>query len=562
MKKSAIYFRISTSKQDETSQLEDLKRWAKSNDYDVGENDVFGEAKSGYDPNVEREELDKLKSYVVENKIQTVLVWDLSRLGRSTLQTLQHIEFFTENKINVIFKKEGLETLEGSFTNKLVINLLSSMAEMERNTIMERTTIGRIQSAQKGKIMGYSSLPLGYDRDENGYLILNEKEVPLVKEIYLKASSGISTNKIAQDLNSRGIPTHSAKLGKRVIKKNGKTYDVLWNSKTIKNIIRSTRNKGYRNYTGQTIPTPRIIEDDLWKDANRKIDEKIGYITRTKHDYLVAGKVACGYCKYTLRVRRKQINPGKTVFYYYCDSVQNTGEYCNLGRFQSKTMDQYIYDNVILGILTAQIRKSNSKKQKEETEIKIQYWKDEIERLNKEKNRSLTLFKKGLIEEDELDKDITRITNNTNNADSEIKRLELVFKDYSTPKGLTHDLMKKYYWSSDFQTRRSLVDEYIQKIVAYKVKHIDFDITQHYSTYYEDAGDGKHINVMKNDNFQKSTGREIIFYVEVFTYLQKEPQRVLMSSISGMNFLSERLNYDIESRTISLGPSKYRVQAK
>lgn len=154
MKKLVIYYRVSTETQDEESQLVDLKNWSKLNDFQVVH--VFGEKVSGFDPDVERDELVKCKSFVVENDIKTVLVWELSRLGRSTLQTLQHIDYFTKHGVNIIFKKENLQTLSDDFTNKLVINLLTSVAEMERNTLMERVKRG--QCFQLIRVKGSVSL--------------------------------------------------------------------------------------------------------------------------------------------------------------------------------------------------------------------------------------------------------------------------------------------------------------------------------------------------------------------------------------------------------------------
>jgi DNA invertase Pin-like site-specific DNA recombinase len=107
--KSVIYARVSTSLQDTQSQIDDLQRWADNNNYEIVK--VFQETVSGYDVTKKRQELDNLKEYLDKSGVKHIITFELSRLGRSTLQTQIEIDYFTKRKVNIFFKKENLNSL-------------------------------------------------------------------------------------------------------------------------------------------------------------------------------------------------------------------------------------------------------------------------------------------------------------------------------------------------------------------------------------------------------------------------------------------------------------------
>ena len=134
MKKCIIYSRVSTDLQSNKSQIEDLKKYAKANDFNVIE--TFGETVSGFDLTKERLELQKAKDFVIKNNIKNILIWELSRLGRNSLMTLNEIDYFTKLNINLFFKKEGLNTLSNDPINVLLLGIISSMAQLDRKSVV------------------------------------------------------------------------------------------------------------------------------------------------------------------------------------------------------------------------------------------------------------------------------------------------------------------------------------------------------------------------------------------------------------------------------------------
>jgi hypothetical protein len=215
-------------------------------------------------------------------------------------------------------------------------------------------------------------------------------------------------------------------------------------------------------------------------------------------------------------------------------------------------------------MLNIQLQNSDSDKQKKEIEEKIQYWRVELNNIQEEKNRNKTLFRKRLIDEEELDGEIARLTSLENKANSEIKRLESLISDYYSSEGLTYDLMQKYYWDADFEKKKSLVNEYLQKVVTYRVDQTDFDITEHNGTAYINNEKERKIRIVRTDNFPKPVVNGVIYYVEIYTYLKQEPIKAVISSARGINFSPKGLKYDENTKKYSSGesPLVYNIETR
>ena len=141
MKRVVIYARVSSSNgtQDYQRQINDLTTFASQNNYEIVK--VFAEQVSGAKKNSERTALMKLIDFVHSNDIDKVLITELSRLGRDTLQTLQAIELLNQNKISLYIQNYNIETLtsdkEINPMSQFLITILSEVSRMERKTIRE-----------------------------------------------------------------------------------------------------------------------------------------------------------------------------------------------------------------------------------------------------------------------------------------------------------------------------------------------------------------------------------------------------------------------------------------
>jgi DNA invertase Pin-like site-specific DNA recombinase len=150
-----IASRVSTSIQDNKRQVEELKDFSKRMNYNVV--NVFEEIISGAKKNEERPELMKMIQYIQQNKVDKVLCWELSRLGRNTIEVLKTIQMFNENKISLYIKNYNIETLtedkEINPLSQFMIQILTSVSEMERTQIRQRVKSGyEVYRSNGGKV--------------------------------------------------------------------------------------------------------------------------------------------------------------------------------------------------------------------------------------------------------------------------------------------------------------------------------------------------------------------------------------------------------------------------
>lgn len=161
MKKVVIFARVSTNGQDYERQVNELTALSQRNNWMVTA--TFCEKVSGAKKNTERKELSKMIDYLRTNNINMVIVTELSRLGRDTLQVLEVIEQFNKMGISLYIQNYHIETLtENGLVNPMsqfLITILAEIARMERKTIRERVESGyknyRANGGKVGRKEGY-----------------------------------------------------------------------------------------------------------------------------------------------------------------------------------------------------------------------------------------------------------------------------------------------------------------------------------------------------------------------------------------------------------------------
>ena len=157
MKTAVIYARVSSvgDRQNTERQVDDLTRYAESNGYEVIK--VFEEHISGATKNEERAVLCECLNYCIKNKIDTLLISELSRLGRNVDEVLANVKFCKDNNLNICFQKENLSLFNADGSKNpfltIFISVLGTCAEMERDNIKFRLNSGlRRYVANGGRI--------------------------------------------------------------------------------------------------------------------------------------------------------------------------------------------------------------------------------------------------------------------------------------------------------------------------------------------------------------------------------------------------------------------------
>ncbi len=194
MEKVVIFARVSTSAQEYTRQLVELRDYCSKVGWEVVRE--FTAKVSGAKKNSDRSEIQELVEFVKSNSIKRVVCLEISRLGRNTLEALKVIQFLTDNKISLYVKNYNLETLnpDGKINPvaSLICTILLEVASMERLTIIERTTSGRNQYIAKCRENGVKmGRPASYRKSLDSYKEQYGKEISLLKK-------GISLRNISQ----------------------------------------------------------------------------------------------------------------------------------------------------------------------------------------------------------------------------------------------------------------------------------------------------------------------------------------------------------------------------
>lgn len=197
---AVIYARVSSvnDRQDTARQIQDLTRYANAQEIEVVS--IFEEHISGAKKNEERQVLTNCLEYCTANSVNYLLLSELSRLGRSTLQVLRSLEILHEAKVSVYIQNLGLYTLQtDGKVNPIVsilITILAEMSNIERSNIVYRLNSGRTNYIAKGGKLGRKV----------GSIKTEERKREEYKEVIQLLKKGYSVRNISK-LQGIGIST-------------------------------------------------------------------------------------------------------------------------------------------------------------------------------------------------------------------------------------------------------------------------------------------------------------------------------------------------------------------
>lgn len=158
MKKAVIYARVSSTndRQDTGRQIKDLENYARSQNIEIVK--IYEEHISGAKRIEERQILTECLEYCTRNSVNFLLLSELSRLGRSTLQMLRSLEILHEAKVSAYIQNLGLYTLQSDGKvnpiASIMVTVLAEMANIERSNIQYRLNSGRANYIANGGKLG------------------------------------------------------------------------------------------------------------------------------------------------------------------------------------------------------------------------------------------------------------------------------------------------------------------------------------------------------------------------------------------------------------------------
>ncbi|MBR5585145.1 MAG: recombinase family protein [Alistipes sp.] len=195
--KVVLYARVSTSAQDYTRQITELRKYAKKQNYEIAKE--FSEKISGGKKIEERAAIKELLDFVKSNQVEKVLVYECSRLSRRQLDFLSIIEQLTEARVSLYVLQNGLETLlpdgRPSPLSSLVLGVISEFNSLEKSLIRARCASGYEHYRDKGGRVGRKK---GYRKSEADYRTTYDREIALLSKgntlADVRAITGTSIN--------------------------------------------------------------------------------------------------------------------------------------------------------------------------------------------------------------------------------------------------------------------------------------------------------------------------------------------------------------------------------
>lgn len=366
MEKVYLYTRVSTAIQTDgfslDAQREKLLAYAKYRGFVVaGEYSDAGFSGKNISG---RKQFQQMLSDIASKKdnVKYVLVFKLSRFGRNSADTLYSLQYMQDYGVNLISVEENIDS--SAETGKLMISVISAVAEMERENIRVQTMAGRKQKALTGGWNG-GFAPYGY-KLEDGKLIVQEDEAEVIRAIFtIYVNTEYGASKVAKEINKKykKIPRSNGYLDKftmPIVK------DILDNPVYVGKIAfgRHTTEKieGKRNEfhivkqsdaekiilaEGQH---EAIISEELWEAAQekRKTNAKTKEKIDPEHEYFLSGLLKCPSCggpMYGIHNGRKRKKDGTLYpmsYSYACRSASlELGRVCEKPKnySENKLMD-------------------------------------------------------------------------------------------------------------------------------------------------------------------------------------------------------------------------------
>ena len=367
-----IYTRVSTSMQIDgyslDAQKSRMKAFCDFNDYEIaGEYEDAGKSGKTIEGRVAfNQMMEDIKTG--KDEVSFVLVFKLSRFGRNAADVLASLQVMQDFGVNLICVEDGIDSSKDA--GKLMISVLSAVAEIERENIRIQTMEGRMQKAREGKWNG-GFAPYGY-KLVAGKLEINEEEAEAIRVIFDQyVNTDMGSNGIAKYLENHGIhkiqrqngknPLFDAALIRRIIQNPVYCGKIAYGRRKTEK-VHGTRSDYHLveqdNYLLVDGIHEAIISEEVWEQAQIKVVvqakkyEKVNSVKGEKI-HLLSGMLKCPVCGAGMYGNksiksRKDGTRYRDYFYYGCKHRNRTrGHKCDY----KKQINEEMLDNAVAEVI-------------------------------------------------------------------------------------------------------------------------------------------------------------------------------------------------------------------
>lgn len=288
-----------------------------------------------------------------EGRVDLVITKSISRFARNTQDSLNYSRKLKGLGIPIIFEKENVNTMESS--GELMFTILSSLAQEESRNISENTAWGIRSKFQRGIPHLNTEALLGYDKDADGNLIINEEQAAVVRRVYRDFLEGWTPSEISRRLNTEGIPgVHGVAKWypctiERMLLNEKHVGDLLMQKTYTSDFLTKTQTENNGDLEQYFIKDdhPAIIPRDDWDAVQLELARREAF--RKSHGILTSGsstddpfysRVFCAACggKFV----RKNWKGNRAVFWKCENAEKKKGHTCSAGNIKEAVLRQAV----------------------------------------------------------------------------------------------------------------------------------------------------------------------------------------------------------------------------
>jgi site-specific DNA recombinase len=341
--------------------------------------------------NMDRPALQRLLADIEAGKVDCIVVYKVDRLSRSLIDFSKIMDVLERHKVSFVSVTQQFNT--STSMGRLMLNVLLSFAQFEREMISERTRDKIAATRRKGKWTGGMPL-LGYDVDvRGGRLLVNEEEAARVREIfelYLDRQSLITT---ATELDQRGWTT------KRWVTKKGREMGGKpWGKNSLFKMLTNRLYLGKITYKDEIHEGEHaaIVDEEIFERTQRMLKRNGrtgGAHVKNRHGALLKGLVRCVTCDCAMAPAHTVKNGSKVYRYYCCTNAQKRGWHvCPTPSVPAPELERFVVEQVkVIGKDTDLLAETlaESRRQREEAIGKLEVEKRTLERELQRHNNDL-----------------------------------------------------------------------------------------------------------------------------------------------------------------------------
>ena len=479
------YCRVSTNKNEQLDSLEAqqnfFNEYSNRNNYNLVK--IYAdEGKSGTKMR-NRTALLKLLSDANKHLFDMVLIKDVSRLARNTLDFLISIRKLKTLGIKVVFINYDQTSSDSS---EFMLTMLSAIAQEESANTSKRVKFGKKINAENGKV---PNLVYGYDKIPGDIfnLKINENEANIVKQIFIMyTEQNIGENKIAHQLNQKGLKTkRNCKWSQNAISRilSNELYigKIINGKETVEDFLTGKRKAiDESKWLITEKPELRIIDEKVFQKAKQiKSNRRAAFnLTgeRSDHKHIFSKLIKCGCCGASFR---RSVRKYKNVYVkWICNNRNHNGVQSCPNKFvvDEKELLNYI-KKYFLDILKNKknikqyiINEFNKKfKEKFQNETLVDELDKQLNRLIKSKQKYMDMFDNDIIDIEELKNKNLEINVNIDKTKKQIELFKLNISKNNLLNNIvikTFDDIEKFLSISIIDS--DIINRIIEKIVVSK----------------------------------------------------------------------------------------------